>query len=82
MEQAIIEIDKWPGNPNSVCGAWLFLASRLRHGVQEAEKRDAERLAHALGAIALQVGQSLWRSRSSDPVDHHGAHNLPSATRL
>jgi hypothetical protein len=29
--------------------------------------------AQALEAIALQVRQSLWRSRSSDPLDHHGA---------
>ena len=32
------------------------------------------RTAHALAAIALQVRQSLWRSRSSDPLDHRGAH--------
>src|SRR5262245_27969475 len=40
----------------------------------EADKRDAERLAtaYALSAIALQVWQSLWRSRRSDPLDHHG----------
>jgi hypothetical protein len=27
-----------------------------------------------LTAIALQVQQSLWRSRSPYPLDHHGAH--------
>jgi len=44
--------------------------------VQEANRRDPERLAqaHALAAIALQVRQSLWRSRSSDPLAHHGAY--------
>ena len=29
--------------------------------------------AQEIAAIALQVRQSLWRSRSSDPLDHHGA---------
>ncbi len=58
-------------------GAWLFLANRFRCGVQEADRRNPERLAkaHGLAAIALQIRQSLWGSRSSDPLDHrHGPH--------
>ena len=57
-------------------GAWLRLANRLRRGVQEADRRNPERLAtaHAVAAIALQVRQSLWRSRSSGSLDHHGTH--------
>jgi hypothetical protein len=35
----------------------------------------------ALAAIALQVRQSLWRNRSSDPLDHHGAHIQPGGGR-
>ena len=59
--------------------AWLRLAIRFRRGVSQADRRDAERLAEAqvLAAIALQVRQSLWRNRSSDPLDHHGAHIQP-----
>ena len=30
-----------------------------------------------LAAIARQVWQSLWRSRSPDPLDHHGAYIQP-----
>jgi len=35
----------------------------------------------ALAAIALQGRQSLWRSRSSDPLDHHGANILPDGEK-
>ena len=51
-------------------GAWLRLPNRFRCGVQEADRRDPERLAeaHALAAIALQVRQSLWGSRRSGPA--------------
>jgi hypothetical protein len=30
----------------------------------------------ALAAISLQAGQSLWRSRSFDPLDHRDAHTI------
>jgi hypothetical protein len=45
--------------------------------------RSPERLAEpqALAAIALQVRQSHWRSRSSDPPDHHGANILPDGEK-
>ena len=51
-------------------GARLRLPNRLRRGVQEADRRNPERLAeaHALAAIALQRRQSLWGSRRSGPV--------------
>ena len=59
-------------------GAWLLLANRLRCGVQEADRRNPERLAeaHALAAIALQRRQSLWGSHGFGPLeqDHRGAH--------
>ncbi len=37
--------------------------------------RNSERLAEAraLAAISLQVCQSLWGSRRSGPLEHHGA---------
>jgi hypothetical protein len=40
---------------------------------------NPERLAEAqsLAAIALQARQSLWRSRSSGPLFHHGVHIQP-----
>src|SRR5207248_10079853 len=55
----------------------LFLADSLRRGVQEADRRDPERLAEAdaLAAISLQVRQSLWGSRVPHRLDHHGAIN-------
>jgi hypothetical protein len=45
-----------------------------------AHLRSPERLAEpqALAAIALQVRQSLWRSRSSDPLDHA----VPTSNRM
>src|SRR5712691_9603413 len=43
-------------------------------------KRLAE--AQASAAIARLARQSLGRSRSSDPLDHHGAHIQPSAARF
>ena len=57
-------------------GAWLRLADGLRRGVQEADRRNPERLAtaRALAAIALQARQSLWRSGRSGPLNHHGTH--------
>ena len=47
-------------------GAWLCLPDRLRRGVQEADRRNPERLAtaRALAAIALQARQSLWGSHT------------------
>ena len=48
-----------------------------------ADLRGPERLAEpqALAAIALQVRQSLWRSRNSDPLDHHGTHIQPDGEK-
>ncbi|MCK1512994.1 hypothetical protein IVB22_10475 [Bradyrhizobium sp. 190] len=41
--------------------------------------RNPERLAEAqsLAAIALQARQSLWRTRNSGPLFHHGARIQP-----
>ena len=58
-------------------GAWLRLPDCLRRGVQEADRRNPERLAeaHALAAIALQRRQSLWGSGRPDQLDHHHVPN-------
>src|SRR5262249_19748468 len=47
--------------------SWLFLADSLRRGVQEADRRDSERLAkaHTSAAIALHLRQSLWSGAGS-----------------
>jgi hypothetical protein len=37
----------------------------------------ARALARKLTAISLQLPQSLWRSRSSDPLDHRRVHIQP-----
>ena len=52
-------------------GAWLCLANRVCGGVQEADRRNPERLAQAraLAAIARQVRQSLWGRHSSGSLD-------------
>ena len=52
-------------------GAWLRLANRLRRGVQEADRRNPERLAeaHALAAIALQVA-AIALGQTTDLVSY------------
>jgi hypothetical protein len=77
-------VDKLPGNPKFGLRRLAIPRKPPSPRRSEADKRDAERLAtaHALAAIALQIRQSLWRSRRSGPLDHHGAHIQPSATRL
>jgi len=43
------------------------------------QKQPAD--AQTLAAIPQQVRQSLWRSRGSDRLDHHGAHIQPDGGR-
>jgi hypothetical protein len=59
----------------------VFLAARVSdarlsrfHFCRAFNRRNPERLAeaHALAAIALQRRQSLWGSRKSSSIDHHG----------
>src|SRR5712691_9778173 len=58
------------------CGrAWPFVADRFRCSVQKTPESQAS------AAITLQVRQSLWRSRRSDPLDHHGADSQPDGEK-
>src|SRR5262249_33887110 len=51
--------------------AWLRFANCVHGGGQETDERHPKRMApaHAGTAISLPPRQSLWRGRSSDPVD-------------